>query len=97
MITECTNSVPVIRPKISYVLSSVFEDVPFDTDDWAAWTREQCNQMKSITTMERLGAWRNSTARTRSDLKEANVDQWNILAKEYTEIHQKLNTGERDG
>lgn len=73
------------------------EDVPFDTDDWAAWVKEQCNQIKSITTMERLGAWRNSTARTRNDLRAASVDQWNLLVQQYTETLQTLNNGERDG
>lgn len=73
------------------------EDVPFDTDDWAEWTREQCNQIKSITNMGRLEAWKNSTARTRNDLKSASVDQWNLLVQQYTEIYQKLNTGVRDG
>ena len=73
------------------------EDVPFDTDDWAAWTREQCNQIKSITNMGRLEAWKNSTARTRNDLKSASVDQWNLLVQQYTEIYQQLNTGERNG
>ena len=73
------------------------EDVPFDTDDWAAWVKEQCNQLKGITQLEKLEAWRRSTARTRTDLERASKGQWNILAKEYTNIYQQLNTGERNG
>ena len=73
------------------------EDVPFDTDDWAAWVREQCNQVKGITQMSKLEAWKRSTARTRTDLERASKGQWNILAKEYTNIYQQLNTGERNG
>ena len=73
------------------------EDVPFDTDDWAAWVKEQCNQLKGITQMSKLEAWKRSTARTRNDLERASKGQWNILAKEYTEIFQQLNTGVRHG
>jgi len=47
--------------------------------------------------MSKLEAWKRSTARTRTDLQKASKSQWNILAKEYTDIYQQLNTGVRNG
>ena len=88
---------PAPAPQQTEPAAPPVEDVPFDTDDWAAWVKEQCNQLKGITQMSKLEAWKRSTARTRNDLERASKSQWNILAKEYTEIFQQLNTGVRHG
>ncbi len=65
----------------------VAEDIPFDKadakPDWSAWVKDQIEGMKKHRHVAEHLSWLTTTQKTRNELKEADLEQWDRLSAAY--------------